>query len=282
MGKAAGSSSALPFSGEGTRVLFRCCLLLAACCLLLPAFTACRNRALLDQARQAVETGDHQAAVSYYEEFLKAHPNHDQTGNAHFEAGNIYLFNLKQYDKAVAHYIQLIEGSPRSPHLFQARQRLAKSYVSLDRRREAINEYENLLTAFPDQVDQRRIRLEIADLYFEQNDLRQARTEYQKVISPDKYDSLTERAYLQIGGICVLLENIEDAIPVYQTVVRQTPDQEIRHRAALLLADCYQRTLQFEEAVKTLEQTEPDPKAPDEIKRRIAAVRELQKQRGLP
>lgn len=276
-----GKGRALPFFSKGARCLLHPGLLLSV---LLLSFTlsGCRSRALLDQAQQAFESGDYQGAASSYEEFLKQNPNHAQAGNAHFQAGNIYLFNLKQYDKAVAHYIQFIEGSPRSPDLLSARQRLAKSYAGMGKRREAISEYENLLIAFPDQVDKRRIRLDIADLYFDQNDLRQARTEYQKVTKEAAYDSLTERADLQIGNISVLLEDLEDAIPVYQAVVRQSPDREIRRRASLLLADCYQRTLQYEEAIKVLEQTEPDPKAPDEIKRRIAAVRETQKQRGLP
>lgn len=265
---------------KGGRYLLHLGLLLSALLWSL-TFSACHSRALLDEAQQAFESGDYQSATNRYEEFLKQNPTHDQAGAAHFQAGNIYLFNLKQYDKAVTHYIQFIEGSPRSPNLLSARQRLAKSYVGLGKRREAISEYENLLMAFPSQVDHRRIRLDIADLYFDQNDLRQARTEYQKVTKDAAYDSLTERADLQIGNISVLLEDLEDAIPVYQEVVRQSPDREIRRRAALLLADCYQRTLQYEEAIKILEQTEPDPKAPDEIKRRIAAVRETQKQRGL-
>ncbi|MFN7947628.1 MAG: tetratricopeptide repeat protein [Blastocatellia bacterium] len=278
--KVKGKGRALPFFSKGARCLFYLCLLLSAL-LLSFTFSACRNRALLDEAQQAFESGDYEGATNRYEEFLKQNPTHDQAGNAHFQAGNIYLFNLKQYDKAVTHYIQFIEGSPRSPNLLPARQRLAKSYAGMGKRREAISEYENLLIAFPDQVDKRRVRLDIADLYFDQNDLRQARTEYQKVTRDAAYDSLAERADLQIGNISVLLGDFEDAIPVYQAVVRQSPDKEIRRRASLLLADCYQRTLQYEEAIKVLEQTEPDPKAPDEIKRRIAAVRETQKQRGL-
>lgn len=262
-------------------------LFLAACLL---SCAACFSRALLERAQQAYDSGAYEKAVAYYEEFLQRNPQHEQAGLAHFQAGNIYLFNLakdnkeseKAYEKAIAHYVQVIEGAPRSPYLFQSRQRLARSYAGLSKRREAINEYENLLLAFPETEEKRRIRLDIADLYYDQNDLRQARTEYQKVIKDAAYDSLSERAYLQIGGINVLLEDIEDAIPVYQIVAQQSPDMEIRRRVTFLLADCYQRTLQFEEAIRLLQQTPPDPKAPDEINRRIAAIRELKKQRGLP
>jgi tetratricopeptide (TPR) repeat protein len=255
-----------------------CCLLLAACCL--PAFS-CRNRALLDQAQVAGDNEDFQTAADCYEKFLKDNPTNERAAYAHFQAGNIYLLNLKQYDRAVTHYVQLIEGFPRSPDLYQARQRLAKAYVAMGKRREAINELENLLIAFPDTTDKRRVRREIADLYYDQSDFGQALAEYQKVVKDATYDTLAERAYLRIGGICVLRDDFEDAAAAYQAVVRQTTDKEIRRQASVGLSDCYVRMLRFEDAVKILEQTEPDPKAPDDLRRRIASVRELQKQRGL-
>ncbi len=256
-------------------------LLLFAFCLLL---FSCRSRALFDQAQQAFDNRDYTSAISLYEEFLKKNPNQEQAAFAHFQLGNIYLLRLrdKQPDKAVTHYVQVIESSPRSPYLLPARQRLAKGYAALGKRREAITEYENLLKYFPETPDRRRVRLDIADLYFDQNDLSQARVEYQKVTRDAEFDSMAERAYLQIGSVCVLLNDLEDAIPAYQTVVAKSADPENRRRARLLLADCYQRTLQFEEAIKTLEQTDPDPKNPDDLKRRIAAIHDLQKQRGLP
>ncbi|HZS05171.1 MAG TPA: tetratricopeptide repeat protein [Blastocatellia bacterium] len=266
-------------SGTGCRASrLICCLLLAAFSLLV---FSCRNRALLDQAQVAWDGEDFQTAADCYEKFLKENPASERAAYAHFQAGNIYLLKLKQYDRAVTHYVQLIEGFPRSPDLFQARQRLAKAYVAMGKRREAINELENLLIAFPDKADKRRTRLEIADLYFDQTDLSQALAEYQKVVKDSPYDPLAERAYLQIGGICVLRDDFEDATAAYQEVVRQTTDKEIRRQASIGLSDCYVRMLRFEDAVKILEQAEPDPKAPDDLRRRIASVRELQKQRGL-
>jgi hypothetical protein len=47
------------------------------------------------------------------------------------------------------------------------------------------------------------------------------------------------------------------------------------------MADCYERTFQFDEAVKVLENTEPDAKTPDYSVKRIAAIREQQRQRQI-
>jgi hypothetical protein len=51
-------------------------------------------------------------------------------------------------------------------------------------------------------------------------------------------------------------------------------------QARLGVADCYARTFQYDLAVKTLEQTEPDAKVPDYLKNRISAIREEQRQRN--
>jgi tetratricopeptide (TPR) repeat protein len=125
------------------------------------------------------------------------------------------------------------------------------------------------------------MRLNIADMYFDLNDRGQALAEYQKVIVGATYDNLTERAYLRIGGIRLLRDEYEDAIQAYQTVASNTKDPMVRRAARFTLADCYVRTLQYDLAIRTLEQTEPDPKSPSYIQKRIASIREQRRQRNL-
>jgi tetratricopeptide (TPR) repeat protein len=255
------------------------CLLLTAFCLL---FSSCSHRgALLDRAQAAWDKGDYAGAAARYEEFLKDNPRHEQAEAVRFQTGNVYYINLRQYDRAIQHYIHLLEDFPRSSHAAQARQRLAESYVALGKLREAVIEYENLLSALPNYPERRRVRLNIADLYYEQNDLGQALAEYSKVTTNAAYDELTERAYLRIGGINFLRDEFEEAIAAYRQVAEHTRDPQIRRQARFSLADCFARTFQYDEAVKTLEETEKDPQAPDYIPKRIAQIREQQRARNL-
>jgi len=271
--------SKIPMTENRMRFFF-CCLLPTAYCLLL--LSSCRTKgALLDQAQAAWDSGDYPAAAARYEEFLKDNPRSEQAADARFQAGNVYFLNLRQYERATQHYIHLIEDFPKSPHVYQARQRLAESYVAMGKPREAIREYETLLIAFPDTPDRRRLRLNIADLYYDQNDLGQALAEYEKVTRGAAYDDLSERALLRLGGIRYLRDEFEDSIPAYQAVAERTRDSQIRRQARFGLADCFERTFQYDEAVKVLEGTEPDPKSPDAIPKRIASVREQQRQRNL-
>src|SRR5947207_1235085 len=126
-----------PLLSASRLVLTVFCLLPSAYCLLL---TGCgRHGALLDQAQAAWDSGDYASAVARYEEFLKDNPRHEQAAVVRFQVGNIYYLNLRQYDRAIQHYIHLLEDFPHAPQAVLTTQRLAECYVALGTRREAIN-----------------------------------------------------------------------------------------------------------------------------------------------
>ncbi|MEP7271716.1 MAG: tetratricopeptide repeat protein [Acidobacteriota bacterium] len=249
--------------------------------LLLTFFPSCGRRAeLLDSAQTAWDVNDFSLAADRYEEFLKSNPHHEQTAMARFRVANVYYYNLKSYEKAIQHYIHLIEDFPKSPDVVSSRLRLAECYVALTKRREAINEYESLLDAPGGEIDARRIRLNIADLYYDINDLGQALAEYEKVTKDSAYDELNERAWLRIASIRFLRDEFEEALSAFKVVAEGAQDHAVRRQARLGVADCYARTFQYDLAVGTLEKTEPDPTLPDYLKQRIASIKDEQRQRN--
>lgn len=242
---------------------------------------ACRTRRnLLSQAQTAWEQGNYEAAATYYEELLKEPPSPEQAATAHFEAARIYYLNLKQYDRAVEHYIRIVEDFPQFPQREQAFLQLAGCFELLKKPREAISEYESLLQAFPNTPDRRKVRLAIADLYYSY-DQSQSLLEYQKVVKDVPYDELSEKAYLKIGGVRLLRDEFHEALPAYQIVDQNTKDPNIKRQARDRLADCYENLAEYDTAVKILEQTEPDPKDPGMLQKRITGIRERQKTRKL-
>jgi len=243
--------------------------------------SSCSRRALIDSAQAAWDRADYAASVGYYEQFLEENPRSDKAEFARLRAATICQRDLKQYDRAIQHYIHFIEEFPKSPDVVQARTQLGVCYGLTNRHREAISEYEGVLPKISDGNERRRLRLNVADMYFDLNDRGQALAEYQKVVADASYDGLAERAYLRIGGIRLLRDEYEDAIPAYETVAANTKDQMVRRSARFEMANCYERTLQYDRAVQTLEQTEPDPKSPGYIQQRIANIREQQRQRNL-
>ena len=257
----------------------------AACLMILMvsfsfAFACARRGELTEQAQLAWDRGDYQTASLKYEEFLKLNPHHDQVPTVRFKVANIYYYNLRQYERAIQQYIHLIEDYPNSTDLAVSRQRLAECYAALSKHREAINEYESLLGAAPEGIDRRRIRLNIADLYYDLNDLGQALAEYEKVTQDRVYDALAERAWLRIAGIRFLRDEFEDALQAYRTVAEGASEPTIKRQARYGMVDCYERTFQYDLAIKLLEETGADPKNAGYIERRIASMREQQRQRN--
>ncbi|MFN0084428.1 MAG: tetratricopeptide repeat protein [Blastocatellia bacterium] len=253
--------------------------MLAVCLSILAS--SCSRGAQLDQAQAAWDGGDYPRAVEYYEQYLVENPSGEKAAFARYQLATVYRRDLKQCDKAIPHYIHLIEDFPKSPDVYNARVNLAECYSKTDKSREAISEYETLLPQTEDGKEKRRVRLRIAELYYKANDYGQALAEFQKVTANAGYDDLCELAYLQIGGIHLLRDDFDEAIPAFETVSQNTSDREIRRLSRYRLTDCYERTFQYDQAVKVLEETEVDPKNANYIPQRIATIREQQRQRSL-
>ena len=259
---------------------FYFCLLPFAFCLLI-FLSGCSRKAQLESAQAAWDGGDYAGAAERYEEFLKQNPQGDKAAFARLQAATICRRDLKQYDRAIQHYLQFIEDFPKSQEIYQARLSLAECYTATQKLREAVGEYESALPAASDSKEKRRIRLKIADLYYDLKDLGQAMAEYKKVTADAAYDELCEKAYLQIGGIHLLRDEFDEAIPSYQAVVQYTQDPPLRRTARIRLADCYERTFAYEQAIQTLKETEADLASPDYIPQRIASIQEQQRQRNI-
>ena len=269
-------SAALPLLDarlrHGCRLIFAFCLLFF--------FSSC-GRANLDKAQKAWDGGDYERAAQLYEQFLKDRPQDAKAPFALYQLATVYRRDLRQCDKAIPHYIHLVEDFPKSADATAARMSLAECYAKTGKPREAVSEYENLLPSVTDEKERRRVRLNIADLYFEMNNSGQAVVEYQKVTTGAPYDELSERAYLRIGGIRFIRDELDEAIPAYQTVESNTKDAALRRAARFGLVDAYERSFKYDQAIHMLEAMESDPKKPEYIQQRIATIREQQRQRNL-
>ena len=165
----------------------------------------------------------------------------------------------------------------------KARLRLAECYAAVEKRNEAITEYENLLPLLSDLWEKRRLRLQIAELYYEKNDLRQAVVEYQKVATGQGWDDLQVQAALRLAQVAYLRDDLEAAMQSFGQVLDRSPDAAIKRIAQLGMVDCYERVLRFDEALALLQKIDADPavgtREKEQLQRRMAEMRERQRQR---
>jgi tetratricopeptide (TPR) repeat protein len=243
----------------------------------------CKRRALLEQAQQAWDAEDFAAAVNHYETFLRENPESEQAAEIRFRAATICARDLHEYERAIAHFIRLLEDHPDSPDLLNARLRLAECYAAVEKRNEAITEYENLLPLLSDLREKRRLRLQIAELYYEKNDLRQAVVEYQKVATGQEWDDLQLQAALRLAQVAYLRDDLEAAMQSFGEVLDRSQDPAIKRIAQLGMVDCYERVLRFDDALAFLQKIDVDPavgtREKEQLQRRMAEMRERQRQR---
>ena len=237
----------------------------------------------LEKAQAAWDQGDYVQAANIYEQFIKdrgSESSKDQVVvSARFRLANIYFYNLKQYDRAIQHYIAIVEDAPGSKEVTDSRERIAECYVGLGKLKEAISEYEEISNRDREGANSRRIRVSIADLYYDLNDLGQALAEYEKVVVNSAYDDLAERAWLRIAGIHFLRDEFGDALIAYRTVAEKTTVAETRRQARFGMADCLERTFEYDLAVQVLVETEMDTKTRDYVAKRVTAIRQHQRER---
>lgn len=227
----------------------------------------------LKRAVEAWDAKDYTLAAQEYEQYLERYPTGAESLNARFQLANVYNFNLRRQDQAIAHYREFLRQDSANQNAYAARERLANLLGETGRLNEAITEYEILNPQEPSE--RRRVRLRIADLYYDQNNYSQALTEYERVIEGTAYDDMSEQALMREAAIYNARGQYQMSLAVYQKIASQTGSEEARRRAMYGIADCYAGLYQFDDAVKALKEIKDESEQAN-VQRRVA---ELQRQK---
>jgi len=262
-------------------ILFVCFLLL---------FAGCRSnsRSPVEVAEDAWSAGDCQKAAHEYESYLQKNPKSWGTDKVHFALGNVYCLckqpAQRDPEKGQEQYRLAAEQTSDSALAVTARQRVAEIFVDMNRKSDAIAEYENLLQRYPDTKEKRSIRLAIANLYNDLNNYSQAETEYDKVTTAVSYDLLSEAAYLRVSNIDLLRERYDRAIPVLEKIIANSTDAHIQAQARFSLSEIYVKQFQYDKALDQLKQIKnPSPAEAEFIKKRTDQIeRDRQKHTSVP
>jgi tetratricopeptide (TPR) repeat protein len=244
------------------------------------AAVGCRGNAgpSLKRATEAWDAKDYGRAAQEYEQYIGRNQTGADSLSARFQLANIYNFNLRRYDQAVAHYREFLRQDPSHENAHAARERLAEVLAELGRTYEAIAEYESLNPQDPST--RRRVRLRIADLYFGHNNYSQALTEYEKVIEGAGHDELTEQALMREAAVYNARNQYQLSLGAYERVIARSENPESRRRAVYGVADCYAGLFRFDDAIKALGEIK-DETEQQIVARRIAELEQLKREAAL-
>lgn len=111
---------------------------------------------LLDKGKQQLGSGDLEAAVESFSSYLKA-PRIKQAEEATFLRGEA-LYELKQYNRAIADFAQFPEKFTRSTRMPQALYKIGLSFLALQNKTDARAFFTELIEKFPKSPEAKKAR----------------------------------------------------------------------------------------------------------------------------
>jgi tetratricopeptide (TPR) repeat protein/glycosyltransferase involved in cell wall biosynthesis len=162
-------------------------------------------------ARLAVQQGQLQDAVTYYQQTLKCDPQHLV---AYQELGNVFL-ELQRFKQAIACYQKALQLQPNLPQVYH---NLGEAYAQLEQWQEAIAAYQQSIQLRPDFSWSYN---NLADILLKLGQWTAAATAYQKAIQLHPDFALSHH---NLGEVYTKLEQWDQAITAYQQAVNFNPD----------------------------------------------------------
>lgn len=231
------------------RILFLLTLGLSVC------VSSCKDdmKALYKKATTAHQNEEYQKAVELFERILKEYPDHSMSRKARYELGKMYLYKLKQPQKALKHLQDLYALSEPGKYSLESLKLIGHIYeTSLNSCLDSVEAYRLLLKDYasnPD-VDAAEYQFAIAECYFKQDDYQLAMDEYKLLTEQYPESRFSPHAKFQIANVYTLLEDWEQAIALHEELLLSDRlTEQLSADNKLELAFCYEENERFEEAL---------------------------------
>jgi tetratricopeptide (TPR) repeat protein len=213
---------------------------------------------LYQKAITAYQNDEYQRAVELFERILEEYPDHNLSRKARYELGQLYLYKLKQPQKALKHLQDLYAQSDPGKYSLEALKLIGHIYeTSLNSCLEGIEAYRLLIQDYasnPD-VNAAEYQFAIAECYFKLNEYQLALVEYEMLVELYPHSDYFYRARFQIANIYALQEDWDQAIALHEELMQNSrlPEQ-LSADNKLELAFCYEQNERFEEALLLYEE----------------------------
>jgi tetratricopeptide (TPR) repeat protein len=201
--------------------------------LLVVATAAAASHELAQQATQALEDENFTLAAELFEKALAEDATDAET---RFQLAYAYT-QLQQDEKAIAHYLQVVEAQP---DLLPARANLGILLIRNERQREAIPHLGTVIEARPDDAN---FRLFFAQALFSEERFEEAIPAFQRAF---ELDPASADAALGLGKALARKERFDAAADAYRRAAAIDP--ELR-QAVLELAETFEKRGNIDQAL---------------------------------
>ncbi len=179
--------------------------------------------------------GNIKSALRFLNEIVLNYPDSEYYLPAHKEMADIFMDELKNYNRAVSEYTRLIQMNPPKEMLIDSRLRIAKCFENSGNYDQALIEFNGLLN-----------------------------TE----IEPEK----RMRVEYEINVILYIKRDLKAAIKGFEEFLKKYPDSELVPDAKFYLASAYADSGEFTRALDLLHEIEKTYRNPESIKIKIQGI----------
>lgn len=218
---------------------------------------------LYQKAMKAYQAEEYQKTAELFETILKKYPDQSLSRKARYEMGKIYLYKLKQPQKALKHFQDLYAQSQPGKYSLEALKLIGHIYdTSLNDCLKGIEAYRLLIKDYASDIDAAEYQFAIAECYFKLHDYEQAMMEYKRLVEQYPNSSYVPRTTFQIANSYALEEEWEQSISLHEELLlSDTLSEQLVADNKLELAFCYEQQERFEDALKLYQELQGiDPK----------------------
>jgi len=175
---------------------------------------------------KVIDENDYQAAIAKYREVIENFPDTEEAVEAQYRIGNVYQWNLVEPEEAIAEYQKVIEMNPSIDYVAQTLIRIGESYGRMRQFDKIVEYFKQVIEKYPESeyVPMANIRLANTHL-FELHDSKKAKPIYEAILSEYSQSSFAAEARVWLEHIHQLQRGIrkEDAV-IYQQIISDYPE----------------------------------------------------------
>ena len=239
------------------------------------------ERRLFSQAEAAAERGDHRRAAALFAEFGERHPGHPLAPEALYRQGRTASLFLDDQEGAVRVLRQVSRREGAGPWALRAQRLLGEIFEERQGDcRQAIVEYQRLITLAPEGEGSDEARFAVARCSFTLGDYEQSRAEFEQLLEHHPGSPLRTRALLGVANTWYVTGRYPQALRRYREALATAPDQALAAEAAFGAASALEEAGDLRGALAEFERVGPTHPNPALVAQRVARIRDRMARRG--
>ncbi|HWR97606.1 MAG TPA: tetratricopeptide repeat protein [Candidatus Methanoperedens sp.] len=236
---------------------------------------------LFQRAAAAAERGEHRLAATLYAEIRERYPDHPLAFEALFQLGRTASLFLDDQAEAIRALRLLTRGAADGPSALRAQRLLGEIFETRQGDcRQAIVEYQRLISLDPDGEGSDEARFAVARCSFTLGDFEQARADFEQLLERGPAGPLRARALLGVANAWYVTGRYPQALQRYREALAAAPDPALAAEAGFGAASALEESGDLAGALAEFERVGPTYPNPGLVSQRSARIRERIVRRG--